>query len=168
MLMVQAKLAIYYAHIYSHLNYVILVWRSMLLKNKLDKLFKAQKECMRSILNVGKTAHTDPIFKRIKILKLTQMIDLELYKWGFKIYKKKQLPAPTLSLFDSTGTCQSGKKGTNITHIKKFFPNILPHTSLAYNYSFMCKTISKFMSLFSKVKNQPPYQTLQQKQNQCW
>ena len=32
MLMVQAKLAIYYAHIHSHLNYAILVWGSMLLK----------------------------------------------------------------------------------------------------------------------------------------
>ena len=96
MLMVQAKLALYYAHIHSHLNYAILVWGSMQYwygeacyqKTKLDKLFKAQKECMRSISNVGKTAHTDPIFKRLKILKLTQMIDLELYKLGFKIYKK--------------------------------------------------------------------------------
>ena len=58
------------------------------IKNKLDNLFKGQKECMRSISNVGKTAHTDQIFKRLKILKLTQMIDLELYKLGFKIYKK--------------------------------------------------------------------------------
>ena len=53
MLMVQAKLAKYYAHISSHLNYVILLWGSMLSKNILDKLFKVQKECMRSISNVG-------------------------------------------------------------------------------------------------------------------
>ena len=66
MLMVQTKLAIYYAHIHSHLNYAILVWGSMLSKNKLDRLFKVQKECMRSISNVGKTAHTDPIFKQLK------------------------------------------------------------------------------------------------------
>ena len=79
-LMVPAKLAIYFAHIQSHVNYAILVWKSMLSKNKLEKLFKVQKECMRCILNVGKTAHTDPIFKRLKILKLTQMIDLDLYK----------------------------------------------------------------------------------------
>ena len=83
--MVQAKLAIYYAHIHSYLNCAILVWGGMLSKNKLDKLFKVQKECMSSISNVGKTAHTDPIFKRLKILKLTQMIDLELFKLGFKI-----------------------------------------------------------------------------------
>ena len=54
MLMEQAKLALCYAHIHSYLNYVILVGGSMLLKNKLDKLFKVQKECMRSISNVGK------------------------------------------------------------------------------------------------------------------
>ena len=124
-LMVQAKLVLYYAHIHSHLNYAILVWGSMLSKNKLDKLFKVQRECMRSILNVDKTAHADPIFKRLKILKLTQMIDLELYNLGFKIYKK-QLPAPILSLFNSIGTCQSGKKGINITHIKKIFLTYYP------------------------------------------
>ena len=91
MLTVLAKLAIYYAHIHSHLNYAILVWGSMLSKNKLDKLFKVQNESMRTISNVGKTAHIDPIFKRLKILKLTQMIDLELYELGFKIYKYNHL-----------------------------------------------------------------------------
>ena len=91
MLMVQVTLAIYNAHTHSHPNYALLVWGSMLLKNKLDKLFKVQKECMRSVLNVDKTAHTNLIFKRLKILKLTQMIDLELYKLGFKIYKKNYL-----------------------------------------------------------------------------
>ena len=88
MLMVQAKLAICNAHIHHHLNYAIPVWGSMLSKNKLDKLFKVQKKCMRSISTVGNTVHTNPIFKRLKILKLTQMIDLELYKLGFKICKK--------------------------------------------------------------------------------
>ena len=78
-------------------------------KMNLTNYSKVQKECMRSISNVGKTAHTDPIFKRLKILKLTPMIDLELYKLEFKMYKK-QLPAPLLSLFNSIGTCQSGKK----------------------------------------------------------
>ena len=73
MLMVQAKLTIYYAHIHSHLNYAILAWGSMSSKNKLDKLFKVQKKCMRSISNVGKTAHTDWIFKRLKIVKVTQI-----------------------------------------------------------------------------------------------
>ena len=63
----------------------------MLSTNELGKLFKVQKECMRSILNVGKTAHTDPRFKKLKILKLNQMIDLELYKLGFKTYKNNYL-----------------------------------------------------------------------------
>ena len=79
------------------------------IKNKLDKLFKVQRECMRSMSNVGKAAHTNAIFKGLKILKLTQMIDLELYKLVFQRYKK-QLPAPILLLFDSIGTGQSGKK----------------------------------------------------------
>ena len=137
-------------HIYSHLNYVKLVWGSMLSKNKLDKLFRVQKECMRSILNVGKTACPNPIFKRLKILKLTQMI--HLIQIGRHIYYHHLI--------------NLGKKHKYNTH-QKHLPNILPLTSFAFISSFMCKTISKFMSLSSKVKNQPIYQTLQQKQNQC-
>ena len=102
------------------------------------------------MLNIGKTAHTYPIFKRLNTLKLIQMKYLELYRMGFKICKK-QLPAPILSLFNSIGAYQSGKKGTNIIHIKNL-PNILPHTSFAFNNSSMCKTTSQFMLFSSEVQ----------------
>ena len=119
-------------------------------KNKLDKLFKVQKECMRPILNVGKTAHTDPVFKRLKILKVTQMIDLELYKLGFKIYKNNYLHLYYHFSIQQAHVSLEKRHKYN-THQKKL-PNILPHTSLVFNNSFMCKTISKFMSLSNKVK----------------
>ena len=64
-LRIMAKLSIYYEHIYSHLTYTIVVWGSMLTENKIEKLYKIQKECVRYIANANKTTHTDPLLKRI-------------------------------------------------------------------------------------------------------
>ena len=116
MLMVQGKLAIYYAYMYSHLNYVILVWGSMLSKIKLDKLFKVQKECMRFISNVEKTAQNDPIFNRLKTLKLTQMIDLELHKLNSKYIKTATCTYTIIIQFNRQMSVW--KKGINIMHFK--------------------------------------------------
>ena len=57
------KLSIYYAHIYSHLTYTIVVQGSMLTDNKIKKLYKIQKECVRYIANANETTHTGPLFK---------------------------------------------------------------------------------------------------------
>ena len=46
-------------------------------------------------------------------------------------------------------------------------PNILLHTSLAFNNSFMCKTISKLMSLSGEVKKSNSLSNFTTKQNQC-
>ena len=37
---------IYYAHIYSHLSYALVVWGSMLNASSMEDLFKAQKACV--------------------------------------------------------------------------------------------------------------------------
>ena len=61
-----AKPSIYHAHIYSHLTYTLVVWGSMLTDNKIKKLYKIQKECIRYIANANKTTHRDPLFKNLK------------------------------------------------------------------------------------------------------
>ena len=77
-----AKLSIYYVHIYSHLTYTIVVWGSMLTDNKI------KRECVRYIADANKTTHTDPLFKKFKILKMKDIIQLELLKFGYGIDHK--------------------------------------------------------------------------------
>ena len=50
----KAKLTFYYANIYSHISYSILVCDSMIGKTYLDKIYKIQKECIRYITKVKK------------------------------------------------------------------------------------------------------------------
>ena len=71
-------------HIYIHLTYTIIVWGSMLTDSKIKKLYKLQKECVRYIANPSKTAHTDPLFKNFKILKMKDIIQLELLKFDME------------------------------------------------------------------------------------
>ena len=40
------------------------MWGSMLTDNKIEKLYKIQKECVRYITNTNKTRHTVPLFKK--------------------------------------------------------------------------------------------------------
>ena len=62
------KKIIYFAHIHSHLMYVLVLWGPMLTEKQMKRIFKQQKSCVRIIVNVAYNAHTDPIFKQLKIL----------------------------------------------------------------------------------------------------
>ena len=74
----------------------------MLTDNKIKKLYKIQKECVRYIANANKTTHTDPLFKNFKILKMKDIIHLELRKFGYRI-DHKIYPQPILDLFKKMG-----------------------------------------------------------------
>ena len=101
-LSIMAKLLIYYAHIYSHLTYTIVVWGSMLTDNKIEKLYKIQRECASYIANANKTTHTDPLFQKFKTIKMKDIKELELLKFGYEIDHKIR-PQPILDLFKKMG-----------------------------------------------------------------
>ena len=60
----------------------------MLTDNKIKKLYKIQKECVRYIANAIKTAHIDPLLKQFKILKMKDIVQLQLLKFGYGIDHK--------------------------------------------------------------------------------
>ena len=73
---------IYYAHIHSHLNYGLIVWGSMLNKTLLNDRECLQKACIWLVNRTKKSSPTNILFKRNKILKFPDMINLELQKFG--------------------------------------------------------------------------------------
>ena len=56
-----------------------------------ERLFLLQKQIMRVITNSKYIAHTDPIFKTLNLLKLSDLYRLQLYKLYYKI-KKQTVP----------------------------------------------------------------------------
>ncbi len=83
---IHTKVLIYNSLVLSHLNFGILLWGF-----KYGKVFKLQKKVVR-ILSLSKyNAHTEPIFKKIKLLKIRDILKLQELKFYYK-YKKNKLP----------------------------------------------------------------------------
>ena len=83
----KTKLTIYNALILSHLNFCILAWGT-----NYKRLFTLQKKALRIIELSKYNAHTEPIFKKHKLLKLEDIHTLHQLKFYYK-FKHHQLPA---------------------------------------------------------------------------
>ena len=73
---------IYYAQIYSHIQHGIITWGSMAKKSMIDDIYTAQKACTRQKCRKPKNYNTNELFKKLKILKMPDIIELELSKFG--------------------------------------------------------------------------------------
>ncbi len=79
-----AKVLIYNSLILSHLNFCILA-----LGYKCHRIIKLQKKIVR-ILSLSKyNAHTDPLFKTHKLLKVQEIFKLQEFKFYFKFINNK-------------------------------------------------------------------------------
>jgi hypothetical protein len=66
-----------------HLNYGILSWGS----SNTGNIFKIQKKIMRIIGNSKYNSHTDPLFKKFQVLKLTDLHILHELRFCYKLQK---------------------------------------------------------------------------------
>jgi hypothetical protein len=87
----KALKALYYALVHCHLIYGILIWSCTSLSN-LKNLEKKQKDAIRIVTHSPYNAHTEPLFKKLNILPLQQLI--QYFKIQFmQQYKFKHLPS---------------------------------------------------------------------------
>ena len=134
---VNILIKIYYAHVYSHLSYGLMVWGSMLNRSAIDDLFKMQKACIHLVIKKKKNAATDILFRENKILKLENMINMELVKFGYRL-SRKDLPGPIQNIMNIRG----GKKLHRYLTHNKTIPNIQSHKYTQFNNSYLCKGLS--------------------------
>ena len=88
----ELRLLIYNAYVKSHLEYGLSIWgkaQSSLIK----QLETVQKRCIRAIVGAKWNAHTSKHFKDLSILKLKDLVCLNLGKLGYKAVTHK-LPSP--------------------------------------------------------------------------
>jgi endonuclease/exonuclease/phosphatase family metal-dependent hydrolase len=78
-----ALLLLYNSLILPHLNYGLLVWGL-----KSIKLLKLQKRSVRTIVDAKYNAHTEPIFKSLQLLKVTDLCALQELKFAYKLLNK--------------------------------------------------------------------------------
>ena len=79
-------LKLYQSLILPHLNYGILIWG-----HNTDFLFKLQKKALRTITNSKYNAHTDPLFKKLNLLKICDIRQSFELKFFYK-YQNQHLP----------------------------------------------------------------------------
>ena len=81
---------IYNTLILLHFHYCFLLWGSVVKKN--HSLHLLQKKAVRIITNSDYLAHTEPICKKLRILKISDMFSVALWKFYYKLMNNK-LPA---------------------------------------------------------------------------
>ena len=81
------KLLLYNSLILAHLNYGVLAWGY-----NHERLSKLQKKAIRIITLSKYNAHTSPLFKSRKLLKIQDIFKLQQFKFYYK-YVNKKLPA---------------------------------------------------------------------------
>ena len=94
-----AKRSLYCALILPYLQYCNICWGNTF-KTHLDRIFKLQKRILRIIAQTHYLAHTQPLFKKFKLLNINQ---LNNYHTGSFIYRylheHESIPASLQSLF---------------------------------------------------------------------
>ena len=77
---------IYNTLVLPHMNYCIMAWGS-----QCERIYKVQKKAVR-ILTSRYNSHTDPLFKRLNLLKITDLLRLQELKFYYK-FMHNQLPS---------------------------------------------------------------------------
>jgi hypothetical protein len=124
-------LQIYHALISPHLNYGILVWGN----NPPHDIEILQKRALRNICKSKFNAHTDPLYKRLNLLKIADIRKLHETKFFHKL-TNKQLPQFFLNDFILTNNethttpilTRNAHKLTTPTHRLELFKSSLRYT----------------------------------------
>ena len=80
-------ITIYNTLILPHFHYCLLLWGSVVKEN--HSLHLLQKKALRIITNSDYLAHTEPLCKRLRILKISDMFSVALWKFYYKLMNNK-------------------------------------------------------------------------------
>ena len=78
---------LYCSLILSRITYCILVWGF-----DMDNVIKVQKKSIRTITCSKYNAHTEPLFKNLNLIKLSDLFEINLLKFLYKLNKRSLPP----------------------------------------------------------------------------
>ena len=129
-----------------NLMYGLLLWGPMAQASDMKKLLRLQKKAIRHINSSVYNAPTKPICKKYKILKLDDLIQLELAKFMYK-FTKRELPDPLLGLF------QTGSQFHNYSTRGRDYAVMPKNKKEIINKSFLCRGPATWATLSTELRN---------------
>ena len=139
--------SVYFGHIHSHLSYNLSVWGSMLSKLQISEISQLQQKCIHHMM-IRNIIPVDDIYIKLKLLKFSDMIKIELCKFGARI-SNNLLPKPIQELMIKRG----GKKTHGYETRNKHIPNTQKHSTTRFNISFMHRGIAEYSKLTLDLKS---------------
>ena len=120
----QTRLLLYNALILPHLNYCSLIWAHTF-SSYISKIEILQKRAVRIIVNADRLAHTDPIYKQLKLLKVKQLAKLQMMLLAQKSLFQNVRPA-IKSIFPLIE--ERPRNTRHIKHLKELYTDKLYKT----------------------------------------
>ena len=128
---------LYFSLIHSQLSYGLLAWGNA---SGVNKIFKLQKRAVRVINNTYFLAHTEPIFKREKILKLNDLYKLSVALF-MQDYLTNKLPQSFRNFFHINNTKYTCTRQNN--HIYRTRPRTAYSANLpAHNFPIIWNSLN--------------------------
>ena len=144
----KAKHLLYFGQIHSHLCYCLVVWGSMLSKQILTKLTNVRR---KAVALIDPSKKIDELFRRYKILKVTDLIHLELCKLGYKLCHDL-LPKKLAENIRKDHNQVSIEKNHKYSTRRKTIPNLPQAAGAKYRSSFLYNCIKAYGELGTTIR----------------
>ena len=119
----RALLSLYYSLVYPYLTYCCQVWGATYLYN-IEILNKPQKKAIRIICSQSMYAHTEPLYKELKILDVKNIYNYLVGQFMFR-YHNNLLPDVFDSYFITNNTTHEyATRHRNLFHIPDYKTNL--------------------------------------------
>ncbi len=136
---------LYYSYIHSSIVYGLNIWGPLVAKSNLKRVRVIQKKAIRTIDHAKFNAPTSNICKKMDILLIDELIEMELMKISHR-FVNNCLPKPVMKLF------QTNSFHHNYATWQRDNPRIEKHKSAIFNKSFLCSSPSLWAKLPQNIR----------------
>jgi hypothetical protein len=124
---------LYYSIVYPYLTYGITLWGSTF-ESQLKKIKVMQKKVVRTIYGAPYNAHTEPIFKQLKIVKFEDLYKLQVAKFTYH-FMRRELPTPLMNIYsrrEELDQYRNTRRNTIYTLQTKIFRTIIASHNITH------------------------------------
>ena len=143
-----SKKIYYYAHIFSHISYGLVVWGNMIDNTTKGKIQKCMDVCFNLITHQAPTISN---YKREKMLRLDELITLENVKLGYKM-EHSQIPVTIQDMMKTDSRKKSLVKTHSYQTRTKSVPKLPTAQNKSYHASFLVQSIKDYSNLSNELR----------------